>query len=74
MSRAPNTCTSCGREGHNGSRAKGCSKTYLAAKLVVEGRASLSEAAIRFGIRKQSVSERLIKHHGFRINQAKGSP
>jgi hypothetical protein len=61
------------RIGHNGSRAKGCSKTYLAAKLVMDGKAKLVEAAERFGIRKQTVSQRLIKN-GFRIYKPKGSP
>lgn len=54
------TCCACGQPGHYGSRS-GCSSTALAAKLVIDGKATVSEAAIRYGIRKQTVSERLIK-------------
>jgi hypothetical protein len=67
------SCSSCGQPGHNGTRSAGCSKTYLAAKLVLDGKATISEAAIRYGIRKQTVSERLITRHGFRVHRAKSS-
>lgn len=72
--KGPGTCSSCGQQGHNGSRSAGCSKTYLAAKLVLEGRATVSQAAERFGVRKQTVSERLITRHGVRSYRPKGSP
>lgn len=64
------TCRSCGQPGHYGSRS-GCSPTYLAAKLVLDGKASVSEAATRHGVRKQTVSERLITRHGFRSHRPK---
>ena len=67
------SCCACGLSGHNGTRSEGCSKTYLAAKLVLDGKATITEAAIRFGIRKQTVSERLITRHGFRVHRAKVS-
>lgn len=72
MSRAPNTCSACGQQGHNGDRVEGCSKTYLAARLVLDGKATISEAAKRFGVRKQTISERLIKRHAYRHYQPKG--
>lgn len=59
------SCGSCGQLGHNGSRS-GCSPTYLAAQRVIAGQCTITEAAMRFGVTKQSVSERLIKQ-GHRV-------
>lgn len=53
-------CRRCGATGHYGRR-DGCSKTYLAARLVLEGRATITQAAKRHRVVKQSVSARLVK-------------
>lgn len=59
------TCAHCGQTGHRASRSGGCSPTYLAAQLVLEGKASIAMASERFGISKQAISERLIKYNGY---------
>lgn len=70
--RAPQTCSSCGAEGHCASSKGGCSRTFLAAQLVLSGQATISQAAERWGIAKQSISQRLIAG-GHRQYQTKGS-
>lgn len=64
-------CARCGQPGHYGRR-DGCSKTYLAARLVLDGRATITQAAKRHRVSKQSVSARLIML-GHRTYRPKGA-
>lgn len=56
------TCSQCGGLGHYGSREKGCSPTYRAAQLVLDGKATITQAAARLRVPKQSVSRWLIRN------------
>lgn len=58
--KAPQTCSSCGAQGHLASRKGGCSHTFLAAQAVLAGNATITQAAERWGVAKQSISQRLI--------------
>lgn len=64
-------CPRCGEHGHYGGR-RGCSKTHLAAELVLSGLATITQAAKRHRVAKQSVSARLIKL-GHRTYKPKGA-
>lgn len=66
----PQTCSSCGMPGHLASRRGGCSHTFLAAQAVLAGNATITQAAARWGVAKQSISHRLIAD-GHRIRAPK---
>lgn len=71
--RTPQKCSSCGAQGHLASRKGGCSHTFLAAQAVLSGSATIAQAAERWGVAKQSISQRLVKG-GHRHYRPKVSP